>query len=70
VRPAASCWVAGWAALVAPVVMYVILRYMTGVPPLEKVMLKSRGDAYRDYQSRVGALLPRLNVFFQGPRLT
>lgn len=56
-------WVAGWAALVAPVVMYVILRYMTGVPPLEKVMLKSRGDAYRDYQSRVGALLPRLNVF-------
>ena len=57
-----GAWPLGWASLVAPVVMYVILRYLTGVPPLEKAMLASRGDAYRNYQSRVGALLPRLSL--------
>ena len=57
-----GAWPWGWASLVAPVVMYVILRYLTGVPPLEKAMLASRGDAYRNYQSRVGALLPRLSL--------
>jgi len=39
--------------------MYIILRYGTGVPALEHNMLKSRGDAFRAYQARVSAFIPR-----------
>ena len=44
--------------LVAPAVMYGLLRYVSGVPPLEEAMLKSRGDAFRDYQRRVSVFVP------------
>jgi steroid 5-alpha reductase family enzyme len=44
--------------LVAPLVMYGLLRYVSGVPPLEEAMLKSRGDAFRDYQRRVSVFIP------------
>lgn len=47
-----------YASLIAPAVMYVILRYGTGVPMLERVMLESRGDAFRDYQKRVSPFFP------------
>ena len=39
--------------------MFVILRFATGVPPLETAMVESKGDAYRRYQQRVSAFLPR-----------
>ncbi|CAN5119879.1 DUF1295 domain-containing protein [soil metagenome] len=52
-------WPWGWASLIAPVVMYLILTRLTGVPPLEAAMLKSRGKAYEDYQNRVGSFFPR-----------
>jgi steroid 5-alpha reductase family enzyme len=44
----------------APVFMYWILVYVTGIPPLEAQMLRSRGARYRDYQSRTSQffLLP------------
>jgi steroid 5-alpha reductase family enzyme len=48
----------GWATLLAPVFMYWILVYVTGIPPLEAQMLRSRGDRYRDYQSRTSAFFP------------
>jgi steroid 5-alpha reductase family enzyme len=44
--------------LVAPAVMYGLLRYVSGVPPLEEAMLKSRGDTFRDYQKRVSVFFP------------
>ncbi|MBU1377428.1 MAG: DUF1295 domain-containing protein [Alphaproteobacteria bacterium] len=44
--------------LVAPAVMYGLLRYVSGVPPLEEAMLKSRGDAFRAYQKRVSVFVP------------
>lgn len=50
---------ATWLAFLAPTVMLLILRYATGVPPLERAMVASRGDAYRRYQSRVSPFLPR-----------
>ena len=53
-------WPWGWLALIAPVVMYLILTRLTGVPPLEAAMLQSRGSLYEDYQRRVGAFFPRL----------
>lgn len=46
-------------AFAGPVLMYAILRFGTGVPPLEAAMLQSRGDAYRRYQARVSVFLPR-----------
>ena len=47
-----------WASLAAPVVMFVLLRYVSGVPPLEEAMLKTRGDKFRTYQARVSAFFP------------
>lgn len=44
--------------LVAPAVMYGLLRYVSGVPPLEAAMLQSRGEAFRDYQRRVTVFFP------------
>jgi steroid 5-alpha reductase family enzyme len=48
----------GWATLLAPVFMYWILVYVTGIPPLEDQMLRSRGDRYREYQSRTSRFFP------------
>ncbi|MEM8552099.1 MAG: DUF1295 domain-containing protein [Pseudomonadota bacterium] len=48
-------------ALLPPVMMYVLLNYGSGIPPLEKHMLASRGEAYERVQQRV-------NAFFPGPR--
>jgi steroid 5-alpha reductase family enzyme len=50
----------GFAALLAPIFMYWILVHVTGIPPLEAQMLRSRGDRYRDYQSRTSAFFPWL----------
>ena len=47
-----------WLSLAGPVVMFGLLRYVSGVPPLEDAMLKSRGDTFRDYQNRVSAFFP------------
>jgi steroid 5-alpha reductase family enzyme len=48
----------GWATLLAPAFMYWILVYVTGIPPLEEQMLRSRGDRYRAYQSRTSVFFP------------
>lgn len=47
-----------WFSLTAPAVMYGLLRYVSGVPPLEEAMLRSRGDGFRDYQRRVSVFFP------------
>jgi steroid 5-alpha reductase family enzyme len=47
-----------WLTLTAPLVMYGLLRYVSGVPPLEAAMLESRGEAFRDYQRRVPVFFP------------
>lgn len=47
-----------WAALIAPAIMYVILRHGTGVPILERIMLERRGQAFSEYQARVSAFFP------------
>lgn len=51
--------------LIAPILMYLVLRFMTGVKPLEETMLASRGDAYRAYQAKTSAFFlmpPRQGV--------
>ena len=49
-----------WLTLLAPAAMFGVLRFLTGVPPLEETMIVSRGDAYRAYQAKTSAffLLP------------
>ena len=53
-------WYWGWLALSGPAFMYFLLVHVSGIPLLEQQMLKSRGDAFRAYQTRVSAffLLP------------
>jgi len=53
-----TAWAAGWFALAAPALMYWLLVHVSGIPPLERVMLASRGAAYRAYQARTSAFLP------------
>ncbi|MBR0825315.1 DUF1295 domain-containing protein [Bradyrhizobium manausense] len=48
----------GWASLLAPVFMYWILVHVTGIPPLEAQMLRSRGERYRAYQARTSMFFP------------
>lgn len=50
----------GWLALLAPAIMYWLLVYISGVPPLEEHMVRKHGERYRDYQRRT-------NAFFPGP---
>jgi steroid 5-alpha reductase family enzyme len=45
-------------SILAPIMMYLIVRYASGVPPVEEAMLRSRGEEYRRYQQRVSVLLP------------
>jgi steroid 5-alpha reductase family enzyme len=48
----------GWLALSAPAFMYWLLVHVSGIPPLEQQMLRSRGDAFRAYQARVSPFIP------------
>jgi steroid 5-alpha reductase family enzyme len=50
----------GWLALIAPAMIYWLLVYVSGVPPLEEHMIRRRGETYRRYQETT-------NMFFPGP---
>ena len=52
-------WLPGLAAVLAPAMMYWLLVHVSGIPPLEAVMLASRGDAYRRYQARTSPFFPK-----------
>ena len=54
----AGGWWPGWLALSGPAFMFWLLRYVSGVPPLETAMLASRGERFSDYQRRVSAFFP------------
>lgn len=44
--------------IIPPVVMYILINYVTGIPPAEASSLRSKGEAYRQYQSRTSRLIP------------
>jgi steroid 5-alpha reductase family enzyme len=48
----------GWLSLAAPICMYWVLVCVSGIPPLEAHMLRSRGEVFRAYQSRTSAFFP------------
>lgn len=47
-----------WMAWIGPPVMYVFLRWLSGIPFTEAQALRSRGDDYRDYQRSTPMLFP------------
>ena len=51
----------GLIALAGPAMIYWLLVHVSGIPPLEAHMLRSRGAAFAAYQKRVSS-------FFPGPR--
>lgn len=48
----------GWIALSGPLLIYWLLVHVSGIPPLEAHMLRSRGEAFRSLQRRVRAFWP------------
>jgi steroid 5-alpha reductase family enzyme len=48
----------GWLALSGPAFIYWLLVHVSGIPPTEAHMLRSRGEKFRDYQRRVNAFFP------------
>lgn len=47
-----------WLALAGPLVMFVFLRWISGVPFTEQQALRSRGEDYRRYQRTTPMLFP------------
>lgn len=47
-----------WIAWLGPLLMLLFLYRVTGIPYTEKQVLKSRGEAYRDYQRSTSAFFP------------
>jgi steroid 5-alpha reductase family enzyme len=48
----------GWLGLIAPALMWHFLVNVTGIPMTEEMSVKSKGDAYRDYQRTTSAFVP------------
>jgi len=48
----------GWYALAAPVLMYVLLVHVSGIPPLERHLAATRGPAFAALKARVSAFFP------------
>ncbi|MFD0737775.1 DUF1295 domain-containing protein [Lysobacter koreensis] len=47
-----------WLAWVGPLVMYVFLRWISGIPFTEAQALRTRGEDYREYQRTTPMLFP------------
>lgn len=52
-------WPWGWLALNAPVYIYWLLTRVSGVPPLEAHMKKTRPEAFARYAARTSIFFPR-----------
>jgi steroid 5-alpha reductase family enzyme len=48
----------GWIAIICPVIMYLLLNKVTGIPMLEELAVKSKGEAYIRYQQTTSAFFP------------
>ncbi len=47
-----------WTGLLGPLLMYIFLRHITGIPHAERSSLLRRGDAYRRYQQTTSPFFP------------
>lgn len=51
----------GWLTIMGPLAMWYFITQVTGIPPTEAQAIKTRGEAYREYQRTT-------NAFFPGPK--
>lgn len=51
----------GWLGLIGPVVLMLLIRFVSGVPPIEKA--KKKDPAYREYMRKTNPILPKLSSF-------
>ncbi len=56
----------GLLAVMAPALMYYLLVHVSGVPPLEDHMTRSRPEAFAAYKARVPVFFPRLSSIIPG----
>ncbi len=63
----ASAATFGWLAWLSPSLMLLFVLKLTGIPPTEARAIRSRGDAYREYQRTTSAFIPWIP---KGPRTT
>lgn len=54
----AGAYWAGWLAFAAPALMYWLLVHVSGVPPLEQQLQKSRPEAFARYKRDVSVFVP------------
>ena len=47
-----------WVILFAPVLLLLSIRFVTGIPPIERRSVGRRGEAYRRYQRTTSAFIP------------
>ncbi len=52
----------GWLAFSAPVLMFLFLFRVTGIPATEAQSLRSKGEAYAEYQRTTSAFVPWLKT--------
>jgi steroid 5-alpha reductase family enzyme len=48
----------GWTAVVSPACILTLLLCVTGIPMTEQQSIRSKGDAYRQYQKTTSAFIP------------
>lgn len=48
----------GWISIVCPLVIAYLIFKVTGIPMTEEQSLRSRGDAYREYQASTSVFVP------------
>jgi steroid 5-alpha reductase family enzyme len=48
----------GWLGWISPILITASIVFVTGIPPTEAQALRSRGEAYREYQRTTSALVP------------
>ena len=48
----------GWVAIYCPALMFFFLIKVTGIPLTEELAVKSKGDAYREYQRTTSMFVP------------
>jgi steroid 5-alpha reductase family enzyme len=58
----------GWSAMVAPALMYWLLVHVSGIPPLEAHMERTRGERFRAYRDKVNAFWPGPSRLFPANR--
>lgn len=48
----------GWLTLLAPLILLLLIFFVTGIPPSEKQALARRGESYRQYQACTPVFIP------------